>query len=314
MTLTLYSPEGIVENTGRSTAATIGVFDGVHIGHRHLLKQLAAASGGLASVAVALTSHPAYVLGSRTDDRWLDEPGEHRDLLFEAGADYVAELPFTREVAAMSACQMAEALHRQLHMKKLLLGYDSRFGSRKADDFGRLPALAARLGFDLMQGQPYGLDGQPASSSRIREALWQGNVGEARTLLGRPYSLCGTVEHGRGVGRTLGFPTANINLAHSRKMQPAEGVYAVRLTTSDGAASATKGMANLGAAPTFGIEQPQLEVHLMDFCADLYGRQATVEFIGRVRPTRRFTDAEALKKQISKDYITCREIFSNTSW
>lgn len=282
----LYDIHGPIASIPETTAVTVGVFDGVHRGHRELLKGV--------SLVVTLTSHPSFVLGRRDSEYWLDDPDEHLRLLFEAGAKYVAVLPFSREVAQLSACQMARLLYDRLQMRSLLLGYDSRFGSKSHDDFDRLPQLASDLGFTLKRGEPFLLDGKPISSSRIRESLAQGAMEDTANLLGRPFTLTGTVLHGRGVGHTLGFPTANIDLSQTRKMLPAYGVYAVRIGDRIG-------MANLGPVPTFGVDKPLLEVHLLDFHGDLYGQTVTVEFIHRLRDIVRFDSSEALQRQLQED-------------
>lgn len=288
----LYDIHGPIAYIPEPTAVTVGVFDGVHRGHRELLKGV--------TLVVTLTSHPSFVLGRRDSEYWLDDPEEHLKLLFEAGAKYVAVLPFTAEIAKLSACQMAKILYDKLQMRSLLLGYDSRFGSKSNDDFDRLPQLASELGFTLKRGEPFLVDNQPISSSRIRESLTSGTVEETAALLGRPYAVSGTVLHGRGVGHTLGFPTANIDLSQTRKMLPKEGVYAVRIGNHTG-------MANLGKAPTFGVEKPLLEVHLLDFNGDLYGQTVTVEFVHRLRDIVQFQNPEALKAQLQIDLKACRE-------
>ena len=295
MTFQLYDKSGSIENLGNNdTAVTIGVFDGVHLGHKALVEQLSTIDKSLSPLVVTLTSHPSYVLGRRSSEYWLDDPDEHLRLLFKAGAKHVAVLPFTQEVAQMSACQMARLLYDKIQMRSLLLGYDSRFGSKSNDDFERLPQLAADLGFTIHRGEPFLVDGDPISSSRIRTSLANGTVEETTALLGHPYSISGIVHHGRGVGHTLGFPTANVDLSHTRKMLPADGVYIVSMADHIG-------MANLGAAPTFAIDKPTLEVHLLDYQGDLYGISAEVQFLHRLRQTKHFNTIDALQKQLQHD-------------
>lgn len=294
MTIQLYDIHGPIDAITEETAVTVGVFDGVHRGHQLLLSLLSPSTSHLSPLAVTLTAHPSFVLGRRDSEYWLDDPEEHLRLLFAAGMKYVAVLPFTAEVAQMTACQMARLMYGQLNMRSLILGYDSRFGSKQHDDFDRLPQLAAELGFDYRHGEPFLLDGEPISSSRIRLSLSDGRVEDTAALLGRPYSITGKVLHGRGVGHTLGFPTANIDLSATRKMLPKEGVYVVRVGDN-------VGMANLGPMPTFGINRPTLEVHLMDYIGDLYGQTVTVEFLHRLRDTVRFSTAEALQHQLTID-------------
>lgn len=299
----LYDKQGPIKAVAEDTIATVGVFDGVHCGHQALIEQLGiwGAEQKLKPLVVTLTSHPSFVLGRRNSEYWLDDPDEHLRLLFDAGAHYVAVLPFTAEVAKMTACQMARMMYDRLNMRSLLLGYDSRFGSKQNDDFARLPLLAKEQGFSYRHGEPYLIDGQPVSSSRIRESLLQGNVEATAILLGRPYSVSGMVLHGRGVGHTLGFPTANIDLSATRKMLPKDGVYKVRVGSN-------VGMANLGPMPTFGIDKPTLEVHLLDFDGDLYGNKVEVSFIRRLRDIVRFDSSDALQQQLQKDLETCRQL------
>jgi len=298
----LYDIHGPITSIPEPTAVTVGVFDGVHRGHQQLLSQMEGSR-----LVVTLTAHPSFVLGRRDSEYWLDDPDEHLRLLFEAGAKYVAVLPFTREVARLSACEMARLLYDKLQMRSLLLGYDSRFGSKSNDDFDQLPELSRQLGFALHRGEPFLVDGQPISSSRIRESLTSGAVEETATLLGRPYAITGTVLHGRSVGHTLGFPTANIDLSLTRKMLPAHGVYAVRIKNEE-LRMKNCGMANLGTAPTFGVDKPLLEVHLLDFDGDLYGQTVTVEFTHRLRDIVRFDSVEALQHQLQLDLDQCRQL------
>lgn len=306
MKFQLHNIEGPVWAVREATAVAVGVFDGVHRGHQALIHQLSTSDSQLSTLVVTLTAHPSFVLGRRDSEYWLDDPQEHLRLLFEAGARYVAVLPFTREVAQRSACEMARMLYDTLNMRSLLLGYDSRFGSKSNDDFGRLPQLAAELGFSLQRGDPFLIDDAPISSSRIRESLLQGDVEETAALLGRRYSVSGTVVHGRGVGRTLGFPTANVSLQGTRKMLPKEGVYAVMMRNEESGIGHW-GMANLGSMPTFDIDKPSLEVHLLDFEGDLYGRQVTVEFLHRLRDIKRFSSSEELQRQIQQDLERTRQ-------
>lgn len=300
----LYDIHGPIDAIREETAVTVGVFDGVHCGHQALLEQLQEESARqkTASLVVTLTSHPSFILGRRNSEYWLDDPEEHLQLLFAEGIKYVAVLPFTAEVAQMTACEMARLLYSQTNMRSLLLGYDSRFGSKQNDDFDHLPQLAMELGFTLLRGKPYILDGQPISSSRIRAALEQGDVTLAALLLGHShYSITGTVVHGRGVGHTLGFPTANISLEDTRKMLPKEGVYSVSFNTDFCEPTTFRGIANLGTAPTFNINKPHLEVHLLDFDGNLYGHSVEVLFLHRLRDIVRFDSPEALQHQLQQD-------------
>lgn len=296
----LYNTHGSVSQITEATAVTIGVFDGVHCGHKHLLGTLRSHFPHLAPLVVTLTAHPSFVLGRRSSEYWLDDPQEHLRMLFEAGAQYVAVLPFTADVARLSATQMAAQMCEQLHMQALLLGYDSRFGNRTNDDFDLLPDFCQKHAIGFAQGDPFLVEGAPISSSRIRESLMHGDVELTARMLGRPYALRGIVQHGRGVGHTLGFPTANVDLSTTRKMLPAEGVYAVRLLGH-------AGIANLGGAPTFDISQRALEVYLIDFDGDLYGQEVEVAFLHRMRGVVRFDNPQQLQQQLRTDLEQARQ-------
>ena len=303
--LSLYDIHGPITSIPEPTAVTVGVFDGVHRGHRELLKDV--------SLVVTLTSHPSFVLGRRDSEYWLDDPDEHLRLLFEAGAKYVAVLPFSREVAQLSACEMARLLYDQLQMRSLLLGYDSRFGSKSHDDFDRLPQLASDLGFTLKRGEPFLLDGKPISSSRIRESLAQGAMEDTANLLGRPFTLTGTVLHGRGVGHTLGFPTANIDPQTVEQMIPAAGVYAVSVMLP-GHSGSFGGMLNIGSRPTFGGKDVTIEVNIFDFIGNLYEQKLRVGFLGRIRSERKFSSVEALAAQLADDRLKAETIMNHTTF
>ena len=274
-------------------AVTIGVFDGVHLGHRHLLRQLRqVCAPGEQAMAVMLSAQPREVLGG-TQGRWIDDPDE-RAAKIATLADIAAELRFDASTAALTACQTARLLYQEAGMRTLFIGYDSRFGSLRNDDFLQLPRLAAELGFRLVKGDRFEFEGKAVSSSRIRNAIACGDMGLAARLLDSPYTLRGTVVHGRGVGRGLGFPTANIDLAGCRKMLPPEGVYAV-------CANGRAAVANLGPQPTFGLSSPTLEVHLIGFDGDLYGQTIGISFRQRLRDTRHFASADELAAQLRTD-------------
>ena len=282
------------------TAIAIGVFDGLHLGHQHLLQRLCAEAAALhcTPMVVSFQRHPSCVLGRREEELWLTEEWERESLLHSMGIE-VCVLPFTPELYTLSACQFVEQyLVGRLHMRMLLLGYDSRFGSRQNDDFDRLPLLSEHLGFTLLRDEPYLHDGCVVSSTLIRQSLAQGDVAMASRLLGKDYCVYGTVEHGRADGRRIGFPTANVSLAHCRKMMPLQGVYAVRLQC-DG--REWKGMANWGSQPTFEGDSAILEVHLFQFEGSLYGREVSVSFTRRLRDIRKFPTLDELIAQLNID-------------
>lgn len=311
-----------------ATAVTVGMFDGVHRGHRHILSALARVSAqrGLRPVVVTFDCHPRQVLSAERAEAFRVNTNEERyRLLEECGVEEVVEVHFTRESAQLSACEFFEqVLLRRLHCGALVLGYDNMFGSRERDDFDRLPALAASHGVEVTVDTPLVAEGVAVSSTQVRRALEVGDVGRAKALLGYGYRLWGTVVKGRQMGRTLGFPTANVCLDDNAKVVPAAGVYAVKvygvegengkweiekcLPHSDNSQLKPKwGMANFGGQPTFGLERTVFEVNVFDYDGDLYGKVLTVEFVDRIRDVRRFEGVEQLVSQLEEDRRTARE-------
>lgn len=283
------------------TVVTVGMFDGLHLGHRHLVAHLMerAAGEGLEPVVVTFDSHPRLVVEPEATMALLSTREERLQQLEECGVRTVALIHFTRETAQMGACAFVRYfLCGRLNMRVLLLGYDNRFGSRKENDFDRLPELASELGFSICRDEAVLLDGVEVSSTKIRRALSEGDLRLANAMLGAPYSLGGRVVHGRHEGRSLGFPTANVQPDDRHKMLPAAGVYALRATVEGRSYAA---MANLGGQPTFNSSSPVLEVHLIGFEGDIYGRFVKVEFIERLRDIRRFDTPEALRSQLERD-------------
>ena len=281
--------------------ATIGFFDGVHLGHRYLINKVVdtARQQQLTSVAVTFARHPRQVLDPATPMALLSTFDERLALLEECGVQTVVMVHFDAEKAMLSACDFARRfLCNRLNMRILLLGYDNMFGSRCNNDFDQLPTLADELGFGICRDEAVQVGGVEVSSTKIRKALQRGDLAVANAMLGAPYKVSGTVVHGRHVGTALGFPTANLLPADSAKILPAAGVYALRASVGGRSYAA---MANLGTQPTFHQNQPVLEVHLLDFEGDIYGRQLSVEFIDRIRDIRTFESPEALASQLKDD-------------
>lgn len=289
----------------RKTMVTVGMFDGVHVGHRHLLAALleGARATGLQPMVVTFDQHPRLVVRSRRDDGkpvgLLTTLEERMEALESCGVPTVVMVHFTEQLASLSACRFTrEYLLQQLNMQHLLLGYDNAFGSHKSNDFERLPALAEEMGFDISHDTAVKIDDIEVSSTQIRRALADGDLARANRMMGAPYSLRGTVVHGRHVGHSLGFPTANIAVDDPHKMLPAAGVYALR-TSIEGRSYLA--MANLGPQPTFHQECPTLEAHIIGYDGDLYGQPLAVQFLGRQREVRTFATPEALAAQLKED-------------
>lgn len=290
-------------------AVTIGMFDGVHIGHRHLLQRLKAVADEqqLLPVVVTFDLHPRQVLNTASARGFRLTTNEERiALLRQQGIEHIVEVHFSPEVAQLSACTFfRQVIVDGLHAKALVLGYDNLFGSRIHDDFAQLPQVAESLGVSLYHDNAATYHNTPVSSTLIRQSLKEGRIEDANAMLGTPYRLYGPVVHGRQVGRTLGFPTANVCLEDSTLALPADGVYAVQASVADAPSHMTSlpfsGMANLGGQPTFNLQKPIFEVHIFDFDSDIYGRTLTVDFIAPIRPTTRFDSVNQLIAQLSAD-------------
>ena len=292
----------------RSVVA-VGVFDGVHLGHQRLLHQLLEMSSSLQGVPTVLTfaNHPDEVLRGHAPPLLVSVPHRLR-LLRRAGVQRLVLLTFDTRLQNMEPREFAErVLCRSLRARGLLLGYDSAIGKDRAGTPQCFRELGSESGFEVHTGAPFEVDGQPVSSTEIRAAIARGDLALAHRYLGRFPGALGTVVHGASRGRQLGFPTANL-VPHAAVMPPG-GVYAVEAIV-DGAVFPA--VANLGSRPTFhGSEagaagQPVLEVHLLDFDGDLYGRELEVAFRQWLRPEQRFADVEALRAQIARDVEAAR--------
>ena len=309
--MNIYKLEDIKELTASGSVVTVGMFDGVHVGHRHILSLLGrvAEEKGLRPVVVTFDRHPRQVLTEGVATHFRITTNEERGrLLSQCGVDTVVELPFTPQLAGMSACEFFEqVLVGQMNARALVLGFDNMFGSRGRNDFDRLPALAEEKGVSIHVDKAVFYHGSEVSSTRIRKALEHGQTDRAASMLGRGYVMWGTVEKGRQLGRLLGFPTANVSLADTSKVLPADGVYAVWVTLSDGT-TGLKGMANFGAQPTFGLEKPVFEVNIFDFDGDLYDSVLTVEFGPRLRDICRFESVPVLVEQLNADRAAARKL------
>lgn len=280
-----------ISNLGLKRIATIGFFDGVHKGHRYLFKQLdrLAAERGLEPFIVTFEQHPRMVLQSDYVPQLLSTADERRALLSAFGE--VLMLPFD-EIHMLTAVQFMEMLHTQYEVSVLLMGYDHRFGSdrlKRPQDYRR---IGEQVGIEVLTMNEFTEGEWHVSSTEIRSALENGNIAVANDLLGRPYSLRGTVVHGKGLGRTIGFPTANIQPADEHTIIPQTGVYAVQVRTL--ALEWTPGMLNIDSN---GI----IEVHIPSFQGNLYGQSMEIRFMRFIRDEKQINSLDELKKQIMED-------------
>lgn len=289
------------------SALTIGNFDGVHCGHRHLFEEVSAAARerGLRATVLTFDPHPACVVAPDRAPRLLTSPQERVPLMEDCGIEQVLILPFTREVARMSP---EEFVHRivveALGAKLVLVGDNFRFGHKQAGDTQLLAELGAKEGFETRVAGAVRYRGRVVSSSEVRRLVEEGNVSLAWRLLGRPYSIAGEVVHGHGIGARQTVPT--LNLSTAAQVLPLTGVYITR--TSDG--SRWNSITNVGHRPTFGGDpELSIETFLLDSFEGDAPKHIRVEFLKRVRDERKFENAEALKAQIMRDVAKARQFF-----
>ncbi len=299
------------ENSLPGAVATIGVFDGVHLGHRALVHQVLdrASLLGAASVAVTFTPHPEDVLRPESEIAHLATLDERLVLLKSLGLSEVVVLEFTPALSQLSPEQFLELLLARFRLRELWIGSDFALGHNRSGSPERLAAIGRERGFTVHQFPPVEIEGEPVSSSRIRRTLAAGRVEEAARLLGRPYRLAGTVVHGDHRGATLGFPTANLSLGE-RLCIPGDGIYAVwaRVEGHDGV---YQGAASIGLRPTFGPGRRQIEVYLIGFDGDLYGKQMSIELVARLRGEERFESSAALVAQMIEDVKATKAILGS---
>jgi riboflavin kinase/FMN adenylyltransferase len=289
----------------KETVVTVGVFDGVHQGHRHLLRQVIQLAGvRYIPTVVTFSNRPITVLRPGTEPSYLTTPEQRIDLIRQQGIELVVCLEFTLELSRVTAAEFAASLADSLKMKGLVLGPDSALGKDRQGDFAFMRQQGEQLGFWAQSVEPWDLQGQPVKSRRIREAVSSGNVAVCPELLGRNHSLSGVVVLGDQRGRTLGFPTANIEV-DPQVLLPGDGIYATwAIIDGERHRSAT----SIGIRPTFGLTQRLVEVFVMDFNVDLYGKTVGVEFIKKIRDQERFDGLDALVKQINQDVEDCRQV------
>ncbi|GAB4361662.1 MAG: bifunctional riboflavin kinase/FAD synthetase [Gammaproteobacteria bacterium] len=292
----------------RGCVATIGKFDGVHLGHQAVLGQVAekAAELGLPAVVISFEPQPEEFFAPHSAPARLTRLREKLKALSRFAVDRVLCLRFNQRLASVSAeAFIQEILIDGLDVRYLVVGDDFRFGHGRRGDFAMLEAVGEQRGFAVARMHTVYIDGERVSSTRIRNALAVGDLEEAQKLLGRPYRISGRVVHGDKRGRSIGFPTANIRLQH--KVLPLSGVYAVEVFGLEH--EPYIGVANIGTRPTVNGQQPLLEVNLFGFEGDLYHRYIHVDFVHKLRDEKRFDSLEALKAQIAADADAARDFF-----
>lgn len=292
-------------------AATIGFFDGVHLGHRYLINQVVsvAKGQGLCPAVITFDRHPRQVVQSGYCPQLLSTPEEKLSLLASTGADRCVVLPFSASMAALSAHDFMESvLRRQLCVRTLVIGYDNRFGHNRSEGFEDYAAYGRAMGIEVVKAEPLVVDGVNISSSVVRSLLQEGEVELAAKCLGRRYSIGGTVVHGEHIGTGLGFPTANLCPDCADKLIPANGAYAVEVRIK-GDDTPRPAMMNIGTRPTFNGATTTIEAHLLDFHGDIYGQSVTVTIAARLRAERKFRNASELTRQLRQDAEQARNVF-----
>ena len=292
----------------RGCVATIGNFDGVHLGHQTVLGQLAekAAELGVPSVVISFEPYPMEFFAPQKAPARLTRLREKVRALSRYSVDRMLCLQFDKQFAAQPAREFIDkVLIDALDVRYLVVGDDFRFGHERKGDFALLEEVGKQQGFDVVHLHTFSIDGERVSSTRVRQALEAGDMAVAERLLGRPYRMCGRVAHGDKRGRTIGFPTANIHL--HRNNTPVKGVFAVELFGVKGEPVA--GVANVGTRPTVDGTRSLLEVHLFDFDDEIYGEYVHVEFVHKLRDEVKFDSFEALKAQIDRDAEQARDYF-----
>ena len=285
---------------------TIGVFDGVHLGHRYLISQLKelARQQGLLSGVVTFRQHPQEILSPQTKLPFLTDLAQRTNLLKNEGVEAIITLSFTPELAQLSARQFVGLLKKYLGMRGVVIGPDFALGQNREGNTNTLRRLGREMGFSVTVVPPIVIDGEVVSSTAIRNALAEGDMKRVQNLVGRPFSLHGHVIPGAGRGMELGFPTANLDIDPQQAL-PAEGVYVGRVHIDD---QTYPSMTNIGKRPTFGGSQRVVEVYLPDYHGDLYGQELTIDIIERLRGEKKFDTPEELKKRITEDIKQGRAI------
>ncbi|MCK9480572.1 MAG: bifunctional riboflavin kinase/FAD synthetase [Bacteroidia bacterium] len=300
-----------IKNTFRNAVLTLGTFDGVHVGHRKIIermKEIARNVGG-ETVLLSFYPHPRHVLHTHQSTlKIISTIDEKIQLLQETGLDNLVVIPFNPAFAATEPEYFVrDFLSEKFNLNTLVIGYDHRFGKDRKGDFVLLSQLKDKYGFRLEQIDAQEADEITVSSTFIRKALIEGDLKTANDLLGRPYLLKGKVVEGLKIGRTIGFPTANIEVADANKLIPANGVYAVSVVIKG---KKYFGMSNIGSNPTILEKGFSIEVNIFNFVDSIYGEEIEVNFIKRFRNEEKFTNLEELKAQLANDKIEAEKILA----
>ncbi|WP_350284540.1 bifunctional riboflavin kinase/FAD synthetase [uncultured Croceitalea sp.] len=290
------------------TTITIGTFDGVHIGHGKILDRLINNAKNSETKAVVLTffPHPRMVLQKDADIKLLNTLDEKKKILRNLGLHYLVVHPFTREFSRLSAIEFVrDLLVNQLRAKKIIIGYDHRFGRNRNANINDLINFGATFDFEVEEISVQEVNDVSVSSTKIRKALLAGDIETANTYLGYRYMLTGTIKRGKGLGRQIGFPTANLHIAESYKLIPQNGVYVIQ---SEFKGTTIYGMMNIGFNPTVAGKEKSIEIHFFDFDQNLYEEKLQINLIKKIRDEHKFESVELLCEQLQKDKITSLDL------
>ena len=297
--------------TTKNTIVTLGTFDGVHIGHNAILDKICQTSiqENLESVILTFFPHPRLVVSDSCDIKLLNTIEEKSKLLEIKGIQNFIIHPFDKAFSELSPREFVEqVLVDKLKIKKIIIGHDHKFGKNRAADFNDLLAFGREFGFEVEEISAQQINEVAISSTKIRNALLEGNITLANNYLGYSYMLNGKVVKGNQLGRTIGYPTANIEIPENYKLIPKNGVYAVSVTLDN---RIFQGMMNIGVKPTLGINQLSIEVHVLNFSEDIYDQKIQVHILKNLREEQKFASFEDLKNQLEKDKIETIHFFEN---
>lgn len=295
----------------RQSVVTIGTFDGVHVGHRAILQRLidTAAKEELDSVLLTFHPHPRRVLQKDIDIKLLTTLSEKKEHLSNIGLDHLVIHPFTQEFSRLSAVEyVRDILVGQLNAKKIIIGYDHRFGRNRTANINDLKEFGRLYNFDIEEIGVQELNEVAVSSTKIRKALETGNITTANTYLGYPYSISGTVVAGKRIGRTLAFPTANLKLDEAHKLIPHNGVYVTQAMIDN---RHVYGMTSIGTNPTVGGIEKTIETYFLDLEKDLYDAHLQLEFLTHIRDEEHFDNIALLKEAIQKDEVFTKDFLKH---
>lgn len=288
----------------KPTIVTIGTFDGVHLGHKKILEQIIenASSQNCESLVLTFFPHPRMVLNEGTEMKQLNTLNEKINLLENLGVDNLVIHPFNKEFSRLTAEEFVkDVLVDTFNVKKIIIGYDHRFGRNRTANIDDLIKYGQQFNFEVQQISAEEINEVSISSTKIRKALEEGNIDLANNYLGYHYSLTGKVSKGKQLGRTIGFPTANITIDEDYKLIPQKGVYIAQSTIDN---KTVYGMMNIGTRPTVDGTSQTIEIHFFDFNKDIYNTKITISFLKRIRSEQKFDSLEDLKKQLALDKIT----------